>query len=120
MNPKLIKLFDLFKNLRNMQVIVEEILTLDYYVYNFDKDSAARVIDFVVDKYEKEINQIGSLYKDESKNMVVVDEPTLYEEKDEEEVNSDCEYVRDCLIMIGAVRSGVRRDLQQVVDEIQG
>ena len=36
MNPKLIELFDLFKNLRNMQVIVEEILTLDYYVYNFD------------------------------------------------------------------------------------
>ena len=120
MNPKLIELFDLFKNLRNMQVIVEEILTLDYYVYNFDKDGAARTIDFVVGKYEKEINQIGALHKDKSKNMVVVDEPTLYEEKDEVEVNSDCEYVRDCLIMIGAVKSGIRRDLQQVLEEIEG
>ena len=115
MNPKLLELFNRFKNLRTMQVIVEEILTLDYYVYNFDKDAAAKCIDFCVDKYEKEIKQIGALHK----NMIVVDEPGLYEEKDDEEVNSDCEYVRDCLIMIGAVKSGMRRDLQQVVEEIR-
>lgn len=115
MNPKLIELFNLYKNLRGMETIVEEIHTMDYYVYNFDKDGASLYIDYCIGKYGKEISKIGSLYK----NMVVVDQPDLYEIKDEEEVNSDCEYMRDCLIIIGAVKSGIRNSLQEVVDEIK-
>lgn len=115
MNPKLLELFNLYKNLRGMEIIVEEVLTMDHYVYNFDKEEASLYIDYCVGKYEREISKIGSLYK----NMVVVDEPDLYEVKDEEEVNSDCEYIRDCLIIIGAVKSGIRKSIQEVVTEIK-
>jgi len=50
--------------------------------------------------------------------VVVEDDHHLYETKDDEEVNSDVEYIRDCLIIIGAVKSGIRNDLKEVVYEV--
>ena len=87
MNPKLLELFNLFKNLRSMQVIVNEIYTVDYYVYNFDKGDSASVIDFCVNKYNKEIKQIGALY---GNKVVVEDDKELYNNKYDVEVNEDC------------------------------
>lgn len=115
MNEKLVELFNGFKHFRFMQEIVNEILTLDYYVDNYDEEKVIELIDFCLTKYNKEIKQIGGVYKD---TIVVEDDPDFYEEKDEEEIDSDCEYVRDCLIIIGAVKSGIRDSYKQVVDEI--
>ena len=56
MNNKLENLFNLFKNLRVVQEIVEEILTLDYYVYNFDEEESIRLIDYCLTKYNREIS----------------------------------------------------------------
>ena len=115
MNPKLIELFERFRHLRTMQTIVNEILTLDYYVYNYVEDEAIRMIDFCVTKYREYIKRIGSLYKD----MVVVEnDHQLYEKKDSQEINSDVAYIRDCLIVIGAVQSEIRPSIQAVIDEI--
>lgn len=115
MNEKLAELFDRFKHLRTMQTIVNEILTLDYYVYNYVEDEAIKMIDFCITKYKENIKRIGSLYK----NMVVVENDyELYDNKDSQEINSDVEYIRDCLIVIGAVESGIRPNIQSVIDEI--
>jgi hypothetical protein len=115
MNEKLLEFFNAFKHLRSMQTIVEEILMLDYYVDNFDEAEAIVYLDFCIDKYDFYIRRIGSLYKD----MVVIDNDTeVYEKKSSEEINSDREYIRDCLIIIGTVQSGIRPDLQTVIEEI--
>ena len=50
--------------------------------------------------------------------VVVENDDHLYENKDEEEINSDVEYIRDCLIMIGAVKSGIRSTLREVYLEV--
>ena len=115
MNNKLENLFNLFKNLRVVQEIVEEILTLDYYVYNFDEEESIRLIDYCLTKYNREIKLISGVKRDK---VVVENDYHLYESKDEEEVNSDVEYIRDCLIMIGAVKSGIRSSLSEVVYEV--
>lgn len=115
MNERLEYLFNLYKNLRSVQNIVNEILTLDYYVYNFDENEAISLIDYCVKKYNREIKLIASLKRDK---VVVDNDPTLYEEKDEEEINSDAEYIRDCLIIIGAVQSGIRASIRDVMEEI--
>ena len=115
MNERLEYLFNLYKNLRSSQNIVNEILTLDYYVYNFDENEAISLIDYCVKKYNREIKLIASLKRDK---VVVDNDPTLYEEKDEEEINSDAEYIRDCLIIIGAVQSGIRASIRDVMEEI--
>ena len=115
MNERLECLFNLYKNLRSSQNIVNEILTLDYYVYNFDENEAISLIDYCVKKYNREIKLIASLKRDK---VVVDNDPTLYEEKDEEEINSDAEYIRDCLIIIGAVQSGIRASIRDVMEEI--
>ena len=115
MNERLECLFNLYKNLRSVQNIVNEILTLDYYVYNFDENEAISLIDYCVKKYNREIKLIASLKRDK---VVVDNDPTLYEEKDEEEINSDAEYIRDCLIIIGAVQSGIRPSIRDVMEEI--
>ena len=115
MNERLEYLFNLYKNLRSSQNIVNEILTLDYYVYNFDENEAISLIDYCVKKYNREIKLIASLKRDK---VVVDNDPTLYEEKDEEEINSDAEYIRDCLIIIGAVQSGIRSSIRDVMEEI--
>ena len=112
---KIENLFNLYRHLRSVQEIVNEILTLDYYVYNFDEEEAIRVIDFCITKYNREIKLITGMKRDK---VVVENDHHLYENKDEEEVNSDVEYIRDCLIIIGAVKSGIRNTLQEVVYEI--
>ena len=99
-----------------MQVIVEEILTLDHYVYNYSENEAIRLIDYCVTKYGQYISRIGSLYQDK---VVIEDDPQLYEKKDTEEINNDVEYIRDCLIIIGAVQSGIRPSIEAVVKEIK-
>ena len=100
-----------------MQVIVDEILTLDHYVYNYVEDEAIRLIDYCVTKYGFQISRIGSLYQDK---VVIEDDPELYEKKDSEEINGDVEFIRDCLIIIGAVESGIRPSIEAVVNEIKG
>ena len=115
MNERLEYLFNLYKNLRSSQNIVNEIVTLDYYVYNFDENEAISLIDYCVKKYNREIKLIASLKRDK---VVVDNDPTLYEEKDEEEINSDAEYIRDSLIIIGAVQAGIRSSIRDVMEEI--
>lgn len=117
MNDKLEEIYYMFRRLRSMQEIVNEIDTLEYYVYNFDEGESIKMIDFCITKYGEYIKRIGSLYKD----MVVVENnPKLYEEKDSIEINSDVDFIRDCLIIIGAVQSGMRPSLEAVVNEIKG
>lgn len=117
MNERLIELFERFRHLRTMQEIVNEILSLDYYVYNYVEDDAIRLIDFCITKYGEYIKRIGSLYQD---RVVVENDPQLYESKDEEEINGDVQFIRDCLIIIGAVQSGIRNSIEEVVKEIKG
>ena len=117
MNPKLYELFCLYRYLRVMQPIVEEIETLDYYVKNYDEPLAIKLIDFCVTKYNNEIKLIGSLYQNK---VVVEDDPELYEKKDSEEINGDVAFIRDCLIIIGAVQCGMRQSFAEVVEEIRG
>lgn len=116
MNEKLVELFDLYKNLRSVQTIVQEIYVADYYVYNFVTDEAINVIDRMITKYNKEIRKIGSLYHNK---VVIENDPDIYDKKDEEEVNGDIEFIRDCLIMIGAVKSGIRPNLESVLVEVR-
>ena len=117
MNEKLCELFELYRYLRAVQPIVQEILTLDYYVYNYNETTAIDLLDFCITKYDREIRYIGSLYQSK---VVVDDDPHIYEKKTSNEINSDVAYIRDCLIMIGAVISGIRPSLQEVVEEIEG
>ena len=117
MNERLVEIFNRFKSLRSMQTIVQEILALDYYVYNYVEADAIKLIDFCVTKYGKYIKRIGSLYQN---RVVVEDDPQLYDNKDEEEINSDVQFIRDCLIIIGAVESGIRTSIESVVNEIKG
>jgi hypothetical protein len=116
-NEVLLELFNRFRYLRTSQVIVDEILTLDHYVYDYVEDEAIRLIDYCVTKYGKLIGRIGSLYQDK---VVIEDDPELYEKKDSEEINSDVAFIRDCLIIIGAVQSGIRPSIESVVSEMKG
>ena len=117
MNDNLESLFNIYKNLRSMQTIVEEINTLEYYMYNYNEEQAIAAIDFCINKYGEYIKRIGSLYEDK---VVVENDPQLYEEKDDIEINSDLDFIRDCLIIIGAVLSGIRPNIETVVNEIKG
>ena len=116
-NERLLEIYKRFKHLRTMQEIVEEIETLDYLVYNYDEEQAIALIDFCITKYGEYIKRIGSLYQNK---VVVENDPQLYEEKDDVEINSDTMFIRDCLIIIGAVISGIRPSIEDVVREIRG
>ncbi|MGN0960907.1 MAG: hypothetical protein ACI4PF_01760 [Christensenellales bacterium] len=116
MNERLLEIFNRFRHLKTMQVIVEEIVALDYYVYNYVEQEAIKLIDFCITKYGEYIKRIGSLYQD---RVVVENDPQLYEQKDEVEINSDVQFIRDCLIIIGAVQSGIRPNIESVVREIK-
>lgn len=114
MNAVLAKYFNLYKNLRSMSEIVNEILVLDHYAYNYIQEEAIECIDFCVKKYNREIKLIASLKRDK---VVIDNDPTLYETKDDEEINSDVEYIRDCLIIIGTVRAGFNYSIREIMEE---
>lgn len=116
MNEVLYDLYCKIKHLRAMQEIVREIEILDYYAENYDEAEAIRCIDFCVTKYGEYIKRIGSLYQDK---VVVEDNPELYDNKDDEEINSDVEFIRDCLIIIAAVQSGLRPNIETVIREMR-
>ena len=117
MNPRLLELFMLYRHLRAVQTIVEEIETLDYCAENYEETVAIKLIDYCVTKYNAEIKKIGALYQSK---VVVEDDPDLYENKTTQEINSDVAYIRDCLMIIGCVKSGIRNSLEEVVEEIEG
>ena len=119
MNERLVELFNLYRNLRSMQKLVNEILTLDYYVYNYDENESIGLIDHAIKTYNREIKLICSMREDQ-KMVVVENDDTIYDNKDSEEINSDAEFIRDCLIIVGAVKSGIRETLREVVDEVYG
>jgi hypothetical protein len=118
MNEKLVELFNLYRNLRSMQKLVNEILALDYYVYNYDEEESIALIDHAIKSYNREIKLICSMRDDQM--VVVENDNTIYDDKDSEEINSDAEYIRDCLIIIGAVKSGIRQTFREVVYEVNG
>lgn len=115
MREKFEELFNLFKHLRTMQTIVNEITTLDYYVYNFDEEKSIDLIDFCLTKYGEQIKRIGALYQNK---VVIENNPHIYEEKDSVEINEDIEYIEECLVIIGAVESGIRPSIQSVIREL--
>ncbi len=116
MNEKLLALFHYFEHLKVVETIVAEIIQMDHYVYDFVEDEAIALIDHYLTKYNKEIKEIGHIYKN---RVVIEDDPNVYDTKDSTEVNSDVEYIRDCLIIIGAVKSGIRESYKQVIEEIE-
>ena len=116
MNPRLYELFCLYRHLRIMKTIVDEIETLDHYVEYYEEDVAIGLIDFCLTKYNKEMKKIAAIYQSKT---VIEDDPQLYEKKTTQEINSDVAYIRDCLMIIGAVESGIRENFEQVIDEIE-
>ena len=110
-------LFDRFKHLKSMQEIVEEIEVLDELYKYYNEEDAIIAIDHCVNKYSSYISIIGSMHENK---VVVQDDTELYDNKDDEEIHDDVEYVRDCLIIIGAVLSGMRPSIEYVVKEMRG
>ena len=53
MNPRLYEIFCLYRHLRIMKTIVDEIETLDHYVEYYEEDTAIGLIDFCLTKYTK-------------------------------------------------------------------
>ena len=114
MNEVLERYFNLYKNLRSVSEIVNEIYILDHYAYNYDHEEAITWIDYCVKKYNKELKIITSLKRD---RVVVDNEPTLYTEKDDEEINEDVAYLRDALIIIGVIKAGFKNSIREVMEE---
>lgn len=117
MNKKLYEMFCLYRHLRIVQTLVEEIETLDYYAENYDEKLAISLIDFCLTKYNREMKEISRVNREK---VVVEDDPELYEKKTTQEINNDVIYIRDCLMIIGCVQSGIRESIEQVVKEIEG
>lgn len=100
-----------------MQEIVEEIEVLCALVDNYNEDDAIIAIDHCVSKYDKQIAIIGSLYQNK---VVVQNDKELYDNKDDDEIHGDLEFIRDCLVVIGIVQSGMRPSLDYVIKEMRG
>lgn len=101
-----------------MQDIVDEILILDKLVSNYVEEDAIVAIDYCITKYGEYIKRIGNITR--PKVEVIEDDPELYDTKDDVEINSDVVYIRNCLIIIGAVLSGIRPSFESVIREING
>lgn len=103
-------------HLRIAQPLINDITTLDNLVTNFNRVALIYALSFVSLKYEKELQQIGFCYS--GRAIIKGHECDIYSTKTNYDLIDDANYFIDCLILIGAVRFGMEKDIPSALNRL--
>ena len=116
-NPIIFNYYNSIRFLRSVQGIVAEIVEVDNALTDFNEETAVAVLDYYITKYEVELDRIGQVF---SKVAVVKNDKDIYKGKDNNQLKKDLEYVRDCMIVIAIVKSGMFCSLESALVQLIG
>jgi hypothetical protein len=105
-----------FRHLRIAQPIVNDIEMLRNISINFRKSTAISAITSITTKYEEELQYIGFYLS--GRPVVKGEIDDLYSEYEEDSFLYDIDYLIDCLCIIGAVRFGVEKSLDDAIENV--
>ena len=102
-----------FCHLRLAQNIVHDVNSINMALYNFHGRTAINLISTLALKYENELNKIAFYLS--GRPVIKGEMSILYGEHSLDNIEEDLYYLKDCLIIIGAVRFGVVKDIEEAL-----
>lgn len=100
-------------HLRSATSYVKDLLLIDETLNDFSYDQANAVISHLAIKHRKDLNTIGRMLT----GVMVFDQKDV-DPKTEDDLYEDLLYLRDCIIVFGAVHSGVENTIRSAVVKI--
>ena len=102
-----------FCHLRIAQPIISDINSIDKVLYDFHSKTAINLISRLTLKYENDLNKIAFYLS--GRPVVKGEMNILYKEHTIENLEDDLYYLKDCLIVIGSVRFGVVKSIEDAL-----
>ncbi len=112
------ELLTTMRNLRMCATEVEYINKAERLLVEFDFDTAQDFISNIVTIYNVDFNTISKHLHDRPVTQSSKAQ-TYYEQATDDDVYTDLEYVRLCLITISAFKCGLLHNLDEVIDELK-
>lgn len=100
-------------HLRSANSYVQDILIINDVLNNFSYGQANATISYIALKYRKDLNTIGRMLT----GVMVLDQKDVGL-KDEEDLYEDLLYLRDCVVVFGAVHTGIENTIHSAVVKI--
>lgn len=105
--------YNILKHLRVATPFLEDINSIDYELNNFDTNRATDLIDYLAKKHRNDFTIIG-------KNLsgILIVKQTELPEKTDDDLISDLNYIRNCIIISAAVHCGLEDTLQSAMRKL--
>ena len=100
-------------HLRSAMPYVQDIEIIESALNEYDDEEAKQVVSYIALKYRKDIDTIGKML-----TGVMVMSQAKAGKKSEDDTVDDLLYLRDCVIVIGAVHTGVENTIHSAIVKI--
>lgn len=111
------KYYTRMSHLRLATPLLNDIAKLEEIVYNFNRNYAINVLSDIGLKYEQELQQISFFYS--ARPIIKGEINAIYSHKTNDDLIDDAYYLIDCLIVIGAVRFGMAKTINDVLAQLE-
>ena len=108
--------YNRIKHLRIAQPLIKDINNLNALYSNYNRNLAISTISRITLKYESDLQQIG-LYLS-GRPVIHGDADNLYSDYSKENFLDDIDYLINCLCIIGAVKYGVEKSLENAINKV--
>lgn len=106
--------FTVLKHLVVSREYVYDILLIERVLNEFNVDDAVYLLERYTTKYKSIINEIGAKLT----NIIVISKAGVYQEKTEEDLIFDLEYLRDCVLVKASVACGLNSNVDELLNKI--
>lgn len=106
--------FTVLKHLVVSREYVYDILLIERVLNEFNVDDAVYLLERYTTKYKSIINEIGAKLT----NIIVISKAGVYQEKTEEDLIFDLEYLRDCVLVKASVACGLNNNVDELLNKI--
>lgn len=108
--------YNRIKHLRIAQPIIKDIDKLKNLMNNLNYNLAINVISSLTTKYEDDLQKIGIYLS--GRPIIKGEKHILYSDYTSDDIIDDIEYLIMCLTIIGAVRYGVEKTIENAINKV--
>ena len=112
----MIDYYNKIKHLRIAQGLVKDIDSLQYLLYAFNRKQAIHTVSHITLKYRSDLDKIGIYLS--GRMITTGNQYELYHNYSDESLIDDINYLIDCLIVIGSVKYGGIKSLEEAINKI--
>ena len=103
-------------HLRIAQPLIKDISLLNNSMTHYSRKRAISTLSYITLKYQPDLDKIAIYVS--GRPVIKGQEQSLYSDHTEDDLLNDLDYLIKCLIIIGAVRYGVERNLEEALEKV--